>query len=110
MNLVYRKIDPTPMVIILLVLIFNEAYNRYAKEIFSSQSKNFKQILLVKLLTTVMLCDLELSEHLSEIIQERTPFYVRYAGLTDVEYPTIITDAQENAAERREKIQQERPS
>jgi multidrug efflux pump subunit AcrA (membrane-fusion protein) len=32
---------------------------------------------------------------------------VRYVGLADVKYPEVITNAQENAAERREKIQQE---
>lgn len=34
-------------------------------------------------------------------------FDVRYVGITNIEYPAIITDAQENAARRREQIQQE---
>jgi len=37
----------------------------------------------------------------------RTPFRARYVGLADVGYPKIIVEAQENAAERREKVEQE---
>jgi hypothetical protein len=44
---------------------------------------------------------------LSKKLQERTPFNVRYVGVTRVRYPEIITSAQENAAQRREQIQQE---
>lgn len=36
----------------------------------------------------------------------KTPFVLKYVGLTNVDYPKIITDAKENAAERREKEQQ----
>jgi regulator of protease activity HflC (stomatin/prohibitin superfamily) len=35
------------------------------------------------------------------------PFNVRYVGITGIEYPAIITEAQENAAKRREMIEQE---
>lgn len=44
---------------------------------------------------------------LSKIMSERTPFTVRYAGLTNIKYPEIITQAQENSAKRREMIAQE---
>ena len=40
-------------------------------------------------------------------IEERTPFAVRHVGITNLQYPDIITKAQEAAAERREAIQQE---
>jgi hypothetical protein len=44
---------------------------------------------------------------LSKVMGERTPFTVRYAGLTNIKYPEIITQAQENSAKRREMIAQE---
>jgi hypothetical protein len=44
---------------------------------------------------------------LSKVMNERTPFTVRYAGLTNIKYPEIITQAQENSAKRREMIAQE---
>lgn len=44
---------------------------------------------------------------LSKVMSERTPFTVRYAGLTNIKYPPIITEAQENSAKRREMIAQE---
>lgn len=44
---------------------------------------------------------------LSKVMSERTPFTVRYAGLTNIKYPEIITQAQENSAKRREMIAQE---
>jgi hypothetical protein len=49
----------------------------------------------------------ELRVRLTKAISERTPFSVRYVGLTGIQYPSIITEAQENAAKRREQIQQE---
>src|SRR5690606_31794083 len=49
----------------------------------------------------------ELRVRLTKTLSERTPFSVRYVGLTNVQYPRIITDAQENAARRREQVQQE---
>ncbi len=44
---------------------------------------------------------------MSKSIAARTPFRARYVGLADVGYPKIIVEAQENAAERREKVEQE---
>lgn len=44
---------------------------------------------------------------LQKVMSERTPFTVRYAGLTNIKYPDIITQAQENSAKRREMIAQE---
>jgi len=49
----------------------------------------------------------QLRQHLTKQIEARTPFTVRFVGLTDVKYPEMIVQAQLNAAKRREQIQQE---
>ena len=49
----------------------------------------------------------ELTETLSNAINSQTPFSLRYLGITDIDYPAVITDAQVAAAKRREEIQQE---
>lgn len=105
----FAKINPSPSGEYTSRININEAYDRYAKEIISSQAREFmSQYSISEVANNRDVIGSELSEHLSVIIRERTPFYVRYAGLTDVQYPEIITTAQENAAERRENIQQER--
>lgn len=49
----------------------------------------------------------DLAVRLGAVLSERTPYNVRFVGLTGLAYPKIITDAQEAAAERREAIQKE---
>ena len=49
----------------------------------------------------------DLAVKLNEVLGERTPYVVRFVGMTGLAYPKIITDAQEAAAERREAVQKE---
>lgn len=49
----------------------------------------------------------KLLERLSVEIEKKTPFGLRTAGIGELKYPQIITEAQENAARRREKIAEE---
>lgn len=51
-----------------------------------------------------------INQNLFKLVQEKlesTPFQIRSFGVVNVQYPSIITKAQENAAQRREQIQQE---
>ena len=105
----FSRINPRPVNEHVSRINIMDAYNRYAKEIVGSQSREFmSQYSISEVANNRDVVGAELADHLSEVIRERTPFYIRYAGLSHVDYPPIITKAQENAAERREQIEQER--
>lgn len=108
-NELFAKINPKKVSKHVSAISTSSAYDRYAKEIISSESREFmSQYSISEISNNRDVIGTKLSKHLSETIKERTPFYVRYAGLTDVQYPPIITEAQERSAKRREKIQEEK--
>jgi hypothetical protein len=83
-------------------------YNTYAKQIVLTETREYlSQYSIAQIASSLEKVNSDLRDMLSKRIQERTPFTVRYAGITSIKYPEIITKAQENAAERRERIQQE---
>lgn len=83
-------------------------YNTYAKQIVLTETREYlSKYSISQIAGSLEKVNGDLREALSKRIQERTPFTVRYAGITSIKYPEIITQAQENAAERRERIQQE---
>ena len=83
-------------------------YNTYAKQIVLTETREYlSKYSIAEIAGSLEKVNNDLREALSKRIQERTPFSVRYAGITTIKYPAIITEAQENAAERRERIQQE---
>jgi hypothetical protein len=85
-----------------------QAYNVYAAQIIRSEVREYLSTFsIAEIASSREAINTELSARLSKSIQERTPFIVRYVGLADVKFPEVIVRAQENAAERREAIQQE---
>lgn len=83
-------------------------YATYARDIIRSEAREFlSQYSIAEIASSREAINAELSERLSKQISLRTPFSVRYIGLADVQYPPVIVAAQENAAERREMIEQE---
>lgn len=83
-------------------------YSTYAKQIVLTETREYlSKYSISEIAGSLEKVNGDLREALSKRIQERTPFTVRYAGITSIKYPEIITQAQENAAERRERIQQE---
>lgn len=86
----------------------SRVYQTYAQQIVRAEAREFlSEYTIAEIASSRESINTELSVRLSESIQNQTPFMVRYAGLADVQYPEIIVTAQENAAERREQIQQE---
>lgn len=86
-----------------------KVYDIYAQQILRSEAREFmSKYSIMEVANNRDVIGAELAEHLSKTINGKTPFLVRYAGLADVAYPPIIVTAQENAAERREMIQQEK--
>ena len=90
-------------------LIGREAiYKTYAQQIIMTETREYlSQYTIAQVASSLEKVNSDLRERLTKSLQARTPFLVRYVGITDIKYPDIITDAQENAAKRREQIQQE---
>lgn len=83
-------------------------YNTYAKQIILTETREYiSKYSIAEIASTLDKVNGDLRVILQDRIAERTPFTVRFAGITHIKYPDIITQAQENAAERRERIQQE---
>lgn len=92
-----------------LSMIGSEAvYRTYASQIIQAEAREYlSQYSISEIASSNEKINSDIRQRLSKVIEERTPFSVRYVGVTNIKYPKIITDAQEAAAERREAIQQE---
>ena len=90
------------------VISWNKAYVTYAQQIVRAEAREFlSDFTIAEIASSRETINAQLSQRLTKSINEKTPFQVRYVGLADIQYPKIIVEAQENAAERREKVQQE---
>lgn len=89
-------------------IAWDQIYNTYAQQIVLTETREYlSQYSIAEIASSLEKVNADLRDALQKRIEERTPFKVRYVGITNIEYPKIITEAQENAAERREQIQQE---
>jgi regulator of protease activity HflC (stomatin/prohibitin superfamily) len=83
-------------------------YNTYAKQIVLTEAREYlSQYSIAEIASSMEKVNNDLRAMLTKAISAKTPFDVRYVGITKIKYPSIITEAQENAARRREQIQQE---
>lgn len=90
------------------VIAWKTVYDTYAKQIIHAETREFLSKYTIEHVASNMeTINAELRAHLTKQIQARTPFLVRYVGIVDVSYPKLIVEAQEQAAKRREMIQQE---
>lgn len=90
------------------IIASDKIYSTYAQQIVLTEAREYlSQYSIGEIASSIEMINNDLRVRLTKAISERTPFGVRYVGLTNVAYPAIITDAQENAAKRREQIQQE---
>lgn len=106
---VFAKVTPAPTKDDRIYQIpLATVYNTYAKDIIRAEAREYlSQFTIAEIASSREAINAELSSRLAESIGKRTPFKVRYLGLADVGYPPVIVKAQENAAERREMIEQE---
>ena len=89
-------------------IAWSRVYDTYAKNIIIAEVREIlSEYSIAEIASSREAINQRIQTELSESIRKRTPFVVRYAGIADVDYPPIIIQAQENAAERREMIQQE---
>ena len=90
------------------IISWNKAYVTYAQQIVRAEAREFlSDFTIAEIASSRETINAQLSQRLTKSINEKTPFQVRYVGLADIQYPKIIVEAQENAAERREQINQE---
>lgn len=87
---------------------WEKIYTTYAKQIILTQTREYlSKYSIAEIASSMEKVNSDLSVMLAKELGSKTPFDVRYVGITQVQYPAIITSAQENAAKRREEIQQE---
>lgn len=104
----FKSISPKEETDQLSVIENQKIYQTYASQIIQKEVREYlSKFSISQIASSNEKINAELSARLSEIISARTPFNVRFVGITGLKYPEIITKAQEAAAERREAIQQE---
>lgn len=85
-----------------------QAYKIYAQKIIRSRVRGFMaDYAIMDISSNRTKIGSELENAISEEIEAKTPFIVRFLDLDEVDYPPLIVEAQEKAAERREQINQE---
>jgi regulator of protease activity HflC (stomatin/prohibitin superfamily) len=100
--------EGTPNADVIRYIGWDQIYNTYAQQVILTEAREYLSKYSISAISSSMeKVNSDLRVILQKKIEDRTPFSVRYVGITNVEYPSIITQAQENAAERREAIAQE---
>lgn len=92
----------------LSVISGESIYNTYGKQVLQAEVRSYlTKYSISEIASNGEKINSDIQVLLSKVMGERTPFTVRYAGVTNIKYPEIITQAQENSAKRREMIAQE---
>lgn len=87
---------------------FDTIYATYARNLIQANVREYlTRYSIAEVASSMEKVNADLREIISKELIAKTPFSVRTIGVVDVKYPTIITEAQENSAKRREQIQQE---
>lgn len=104
----FNSISPAEMDSSISIIASEKIYKTYAQQVVLTEVREFlSQYSISEIASSIEMINSELRVRLTKTLSERTPFSVRYVGITGIKYPTIISEAQENAARRREQIQQE---
>lgn len=104
----FGTLQPSESNGVISTIRWESIYDTYAKQIILTETREYiSKYSIAEIASSLEKVNADLRVILQDRIKERTPFTVRYVGITNVKYPDIITAAQENAAERRERIQQE---
>lgn len=89
-------------------ILLSKVYKTYAEQIIRAEAREFLSNYSINdIASNLEAVNGKLSSKLMESINKKTPFSVRYVGLSNLQYPKIIVDSQEAAAERTEKIRSE---
>lgn len=92
----------------LSVITADSIYNTYGRQILQAEVRALlTKYTISEISSNNERINSEIQVLLADVMGKRTPFVVRYAGLTNIQYPAIITAAQENSARRRENISEQ---
>lgn len=90
------------------VIPWDNIYTTYAQQIILINTREYlSKFSIAEVASNMEEVNASLGVLIQNQLTEKTPFVVRNVGIVSVRYPDIITAAQENAAKRREEIQQE---
>lgn len=104
----FNALSPTQQEDDTSLIASKDIYLTYASQIIQAEAREYlSKFSISEIASSNEKINSDIRERLGKAIEARTPFSVRYVGVTNIKYPKIITDAQEKAAERREAIQQE---
>lgn len=104
----FTSVPPTEQSSYLSLIESQKIYNTYASQIIQTETREYlSKFSIAEIASSNERINSELRDRLSKVVEQRTPFSVRYVGLTNIQYPQIIIAAQEASAERREAIQRE---
>lgn len=104
----FRTLSPTSEENGVASISWEAIYKTYAQQIILAETREYMSAFsIAQIASSMEKMNADLRVRLTKQIEDRTPFNVRYVGITQIKYPAIITAAQENAAQRREQIQQE---
>lgn len=92
----------------LSVISGESIYNTYGRQVLQAEVRAYlTKYSISEIASNNEKINADIQALLLDVMGKRTPFKVQYAGLTNIKYPEIITQAQENSAKRREMIAQE---
>lgn len=104
----FGTVAPTDGNAAVALIEWDKVYQTYAQQIVMTETREYlSKFSIAQVASSLEKVNSDLRDILAKRISERTPFSARYVGITAIKYPDIITKAQENAAQRREQIQQE---
>lgn len=104
----FNSLSPTEVDSTLSKIENSQIYKTYASQVIQKEVREYlSKYSIAEIASSNEKINADLQVKLDEVLANRTPFNVRFVGITNIAYPKIITDAQESAAERREAIQKE---
>lgn len=104
----FKTLPPTSESDRVASISWEQIYKTYAQQIILTETRQYMSTFsIAEIASSMEKMNTDLRGILQKQLEARTPFKVRYVGITNIRYPEIITKAQENAAERREQIQGE---
>lgn len=104
----FNKLPQKPITDQYSVIAAESIYNTYGKQILQAEVRAYlTQFSISEIASNNEKINADIQVLLQKVMSARTPFRVQYAGLTNIQFPPIITEAQENTAKRREQIQNE---
>lgn len=101
----FNKLPQVPQGDQLSLISGETIYNTYGKQVLQSEVRSYlTQYTIAEIASSSEKINQDIQSLLQKVMGAKTPFKVNYAGLTNIQYPPIITEAQENSARRRENI------